>query len=44
MVETAKMLATVRGVTPEAIAQQTTENFFRLFNTVPRTLAAQAAG
>ncbi|MDP2410525.1 MAG: TatD family hydrolase [Pseudolabrys sp.] len=45
VVETAKMLAATRGVTPEAIAQQTTENFFRLFNTVPRTLAvAQAAG
>ena len=40
--ETAKMLATTRGVTPEEIAAQTTENFFRLFAKVPRSLAAAA--
>jgi TatD DNase family protein len=34
VVETAKVLAAVRGVTPEEIARQTTENFFRLFRKV----------
>jgi TatD DNase family protein len=33
---TAKVLAEIKGVTPEEIAQQTTENFFRLFNKMPR--------
>ena len=42
VVETAKMLAATRGVSPEAIAQQTTENFFRLFNKVPRDLEVAA--
>jgi TatD DNase family protein len=42
VVETAKVLAEARGVSPEAIAQQTTENFFRLFNKVPRVLADAA--
>ena len=36
VIETAKMLAQVRNVTLEEIAQQTTENFYRLFNKVPR--------
>jgi TatD DNase family protein len=33
---TAAVLAEVRGVAPEVIAEQTTENFFRLFAKVPR--------
>jgi TatD DNase family protein len=39
VVETAKVLAQARGVSPEDIAQQTTANFFRLFSKVPRNLA-----
>ncbi len=42
VVETAKVLANTRGVSGEEIARQTTENFFRLFNKVPRTLANAA--
>ncbi|MGB6348605.1 MAG: TatD family hydrolase [Pseudolabrys sp.] len=42
VVETAKVLSEVRGVTADEIARQTTENFFRLFNKVPR-VAANAA-
>jgi TatD DNase family protein len=42
VVETAKVLAETRGVTFEAIAQQTTDNFFRLFAKVPRPKAAAA--
>ncbi|MGH6683541.1 MAG: TatD family hydrolase [Pseudolabrys sp.] len=42
VVETAKVLAQARGTSLEAIARGTTENFFRLFNKVPRQLADQA--
>lgn len=35
VVETAKVLATTRGVALDEIAQQTTANFFRLFHKVP---------
>jgi TatD DNase family protein len=41
-VETAKILAQVRSVSLDEIARQTTENFFRLFNKVPRRLANAA--
>jgi TatD DNase family protein len=41
VVEVAKVLAQVRGVSFEEICRQTTENFFRLFAKVPR--GAQAA-
>jgi TatD DNase family protein len=34
--ETAKVLADVKGVSREAIAAATTDNFFRLFAKVPR--------
>ena len=39
VVETAKVLAEVKGVTVEEIWQITTDNFFRLFSKVPRELA-----
>jgi TatD DNase family protein len=39
VVETAKVLADVRGVSLEEISRQTTENFFRLFSKVPRVEA-----
>ena len=36
VMHTAAVLAEARGVVPEAIAEQTTDNFFRLFAKVPR--------
>src|SRR5664279_175036 len=42
VVETAKVLASARGVSLEEITRQTTENFFRLFNKVPRELGKAA--
>jgi TatD DNase family protein len=40
VVETAKVLADARGVPLDEIAQQTSENFFRLFRKVPRPAGA----
>lgn len=40
--ETARVLAETRGVSVEEIARQTTENFFRLFDKVPRPDAKAA--
>jgi TatD DNase family protein len=42
VVETAKVLADTRRVSLEEITRQTTENFFRLFSKVPRSLADAA--
>jgi len=42
VVETAKVLADVRGVSLEDIARITTDNFFRLFSKVPRETARAA--
>ena len=42
VVETAKVLAEVRGVSLDAIAEQTTANFFRLFSKVPQPAVAAA--
>jgi len=39
VVDVAKVLAEARGVPPEEIARQTTENFFRLFSKVPKPIA-----
>jgi TatD DNase family protein len=36
VVHTARVLAEIMGITPEEIADRTTENFFRLFSKVPR--------
>ena len=42
VVETAKVLAETRGVSFDEIAQQTSENFFRLFSKVSRPATADA--
>jgi TatD DNase family protein len=42
VVETAEVLAQTRGVSLDDIARQTTDNFFRLFQKVPRPSAAPA--
>jgi len=42
VVETAKTLAQVRGLSLEETARQTTDNFFRLFAKVPRAAIAAA--
>jgi TatD DNase family protein len=42
VVETAKTLAECRGVSMDRIALETTDNFFRLFNKVPRNISAAA--
>jgi TatD DNase family protein len=42
VVETAKVLAVIRGMSFDDIAGQTTDNFFRLFSKVPRSAAAAA--
>lgn len=40
--ETAKVLADVRRVSPEALAEQTSTNFFQLFSKVPQTFGVNA--
>jgi TatD DNase family protein len=40
--ETAKVLAETRAISAAEVARQTTENFFRLFDKVPQTLASAA--
>jgi TatD DNase family protein len=36
VIKTLEQLATVKGVTPAAMATATNDNFFRLFSKVPR--------
>jgi TatD DNase family protein len=36
VVETAKVLAEVKGISLEALAKQTTHNFYRIFNKIPQ--------
>jgi TatD DNase family protein len=43
VVETARVLAEVRGLSFDDVCQQTTDNFFRLFSKVPRQAIAVAA-
>ena len=43
VVHTAAQLAAVKGMPEEAFAEATTENFFRLFTKVPRTVLQQVA-
>jgi len=43
VVHTAAMLAELHGMTPDALAQATTENFFRLFNKVARPQSSAKA-
>jgi TatD DNase family protein len=43
VVETAKVLAEVRGVSFETIAEQSTANFYRLFAKVPPAALVQPA-
>ncbi|MBI4275124.1 MAG: TatD family hydrolase [Rhizobiales bacterium] len=40
VIETAKTLAEARGISVDDIARQTTDNFFQLFNKVPRPVLA----
>ena len=42
VVETAKVLAKLRGVAYDEIVRQTSDNFFRLFRKVPRAVTAAA--
>jgi TatD DNase family protein len=43
VVETAAMLAKVKGIAPEELARATTNNFFRLYSKAQRPAAAHAA-
>ena len=43
VVHTAAAMAELKGISPEALAHATTDNFFRLFNKVPRPAAVAAA-
>jgi TatD DNase family protein len=43
VVHTNAVLARVKGVSPESMAQATTDNFFRLFDKAVRPVRASAA-